>query len=179
MLVILNNDLVATPGWAWTLQHHLHDHPDVGLIGPVTTNIGNEAKIATAYTSMDEMQAEQRTLTGKVAGQTFDIAVLAFFCVAMPIEVYRQIGGLDENFGQGFFEDDDYCQRVRGVGRRIVCAEDVFIHHELSASFDKIDQEARKQLFDRNKAYYESKWGAWQRHEYRSEDHGAADTFAG
>ncbi|MFN3244067.1 MAG: glycosyltransferase [Planctomycetota bacterium] len=172
LLVILNNDLVVTPGWAWTLHHHLQDHPDVGLIGPVTNNIGNEAKIATSYTSVDEMLGEQRALTGRVAGQTFDIPVLAFFCVAMPFDVYRQVGGLDENFGQGFFEDDDYCQRVRGIGRRIVCAEDVFIHHELSASFDKIDQEARRRLFERNKAYYESKWGPWQRHEYRSRNSG-------
>lgn len=172
LLVILNNDLVVTPGWAWTLHHHLKDHPDVGLIGPVTNNIGNEAKIATSYETMEEMQSEQRALTGKASGQTFDIGVLAFFCVAMPLEVYRQVGGLDENFGQGFFEDDDYCQRVRGVGRRIVCAEDVFIHHELSASFDKIDQEARKRLFEKNKAYYESKWGPWKAHECRARNSG-------
>ena len=172
LLVILNNDLVVTPGWAWTLHHHLQDHPDIGLIGPVTNNIGNEAKIATAYTTIDEMLSEQRALTGKAAGMSFEIPVLAFFCVAMPRDVYRLVGGLDEQFGTGFFEDDDYCQRVRRVGRRIVCAEDVFVHHELSASFDKIDQQARQRLFDENRAYYESKWGPWQRHEYRSRNSG-------
>ena len=95
------------------------------------------------------------------------LPVLAFFCVAMPLDVYRSVGGLDENFGTGFFEDDDYCQRVRALDRRLVCAEDVFVHHELSASFDRIDQGERQRLFERNKEYYESKWGPWQRHEYR------------
>ena len=167
MLVILNNDIVVTPGWAATLHRHLQHDASIGLIGPVTNNIGNEAKIDTAYESLEAMQPEQRSLTGRSAGKIFDIRVLAFFCVAMPRDVFKHIGALDENFGTGFFEDDDYCQRVRQLNRRIVCAEDVFVHHELSASFGKLPSADRQHLFDRNKAYYESKWGPWQRHVYR------------
>ena len=167
LLVILNNDLVVTPGWTATLRAHLRADPRIGLIGPVTNNIGNEARIDTRYQDLADMPREQRTRTAAAAGRSFDIPVLAFFCVAMPLDVYRQVGGLDENFGTGFFEDDDYCQRVRRLGRRLVCAEDVFVHHELSASFARIDQGARQALFERNRRYYESKWGPWQRHEYR------------
>lgn len=167
VLVILNNDIVVTPGWLRTLHNHLRRDPSIGLIGPVTNNIGNEARIETAYRDLLAMQSEQVRLTGAAAGITFEIPVLAFFCVAMPRDVYAEVGGLDANFGTGFFEDDDYCQRVRKLGRRIVCAEDVFVHHELSASFDKIDQAERARLFERNRAYYESKWGPWQRHAYR------------
>ena len=168
LLVILNNDIVVTPGWATTMQRHLQSDPLIGLIGPVTNNIGNEAKIDTAYTSLEDMLPEQRSRTGLAAGKNFDIHVLAFFCVAMPGDVYERVGPLDENFGTGFFEDDDYCQRVRQLDRRIVCAEDVFVHHELSASFSKLPDATRQELFDRNRVYYESKWGPWQRHTYRA-----------
>jgi GT2 family glycosyltransferase len=167
LLVILNNDLVVTPGWLRTLDRHLRRDPTIGLLGPVTNNIGNEARIATAYADLDAMEAEQAAYTGAHAGRTFELPVLAFFCVAMPRAVFEEVGGLDERFGTGFFEDDDYCQRVRAGGRRVVCAEDVFVHHELSASFDRIDQDARRALFERNRAYYESKWGPWQPHRYR------------
>ncbi len=105
--------------------------------------------------------------------------MLAFFCVAIPRDVYAAVGGLDTNYGQGFFEDDDYCQRVRALGRRIVCAEDVFVHHELSASFDRIDQNARRELFERNRAYYESKWGPWQHHAYRDRGRGEGGAAVG
>jgi len=179
LLVILNNDLVVTPGWTATLRRHLRNDPRIGLIGPVTNNIGNEARIATAYTDLAAMPLEQRLRTAGAAGRSFDIRVLAFFCVAMPLDVYRQVGGLDENFGTGFFEDDDYCQRVRKLGRRLVCAEDVFIHHELSASFARIDQGERQALFERNRAYYETKWGPWQRHEYRPQDGNGGKSAAG
>lgn len=179
LLVILNNDLVVTPGWTTTLRAHLRQDPRIGLIGPVTNNIGNEARIDTAYVDVADMPKEQRARTAAAAGRRFDIPVLAFFCVAMPLDVYRQVGGLDENFGTGFFEDDDYCQRVRRLGRRLVCAEDVFVHHELSASFARIDQGERKALFERNRAYYESKWGPWQRHEYRPKPAAGDQSAAG
>ena len=169
VLVILNNDLVVTPGWARTLATHLRRDPSIGLIGPVTNNIGNEARVPTSYTDMPGMAAEAAAITGGNAGVLFDIPVLAFFCVAMPRDVYAQVGDLDPAFGTGFFEDDDYCQRVRRLGRRIVCAEDVFVHHELSASFGKVDPTERARLFERNKAYYESKWGPWQPHAFRRE----------
>lgn len=174
VLVILNNDIVVTPGWTRTIAHHLARDTTIGLIGPVTNNIGNEARIQTSYTDLVGMQTEQAMLTGEQAGNRLELPVLAFFCVAMPRDVYDQIGDLDANFGTGFFEDDDYCQRVRAIGRRIVCAEDVFVHHELSASFSKIDQGERARLFERNRAYYESKWGPWQQHAYRERNRGKA-----
>ena len=124
------------------------------------------------------MQQEQAALTGAAAGRKFEIDVLAFFCVAMPAEVVRTVGELDENFGTGFFEDDDYCRRVRASGRRLVCAEDVFVHHELSASFARVDASARRELFERNRAYFESKWGPWKQHTYRTDGKGRAGESA-
>ncbi|PIE23854.1 MAG: group 2 family glycosyltransferase [Planctomycetota bacterium] len=168
LLVILNNDIVVTPGWLRTMHRHFREQPELGLLGPVTNNIGNEARIVTGYErDLEAMQEEQRAYTASHAGRSFELAVLAFFCVAIPRDVYETVGDLDENFGMGFFEDDDYAQRVRQIGRRVLCAEDVFVHHELSASFGKIDQGARRELFERNRAYYESKWGAWEPHSYR------------
>jgi GT2 family glycosyltransferase len=74
---------------------------------------------------------------------------------------------MDEAFGIGFFEDDDYCRRVERAGYGIACAEDVFVHHHLSASFDKLGADRKRQLFERNKVIYEAKWGPWVPHEYR------------
>ena len=48
-----------------------------------------------------------------------------------------------------------------------VCAEDVFVHHQLSASFSKLPDDTLKQLFDKNKRIYEQKWGEWVPHKYR------------
>ena len=167
LLVILNNDTYVTPGWLVDLTRHLRKDPNLGLVGPVTNNIGNEAKIDIQYADMQEMQDAARAYTSSRAGERLDLPVVAFFCVAMPRTVYEKVGGLDERFGLGFFEDDDYCQRVRKAGLRVAVAEDVFVHHHLSASFDQIDRQRRQALFERNKALYEEKWGPWTPHRHR------------
>lgn len=165
-LVLLNNDTYVTPGWVRTMFKHLQRDPGIGLIGPVTNNIGNQAKIQTSYSNMEEMLLETGRYTRSHIGQLFPLQTAAFFCVMLPRSVYQQVGDLDEVFGRGFFEDDDYCRRIEQLGLRIVCAEDVFIHHHLSASFNKVRSSDRQALFEQNKATYEAKWGPWVPHNY-------------
>lgn len=166
-LVLLNNDTRVTPGWLRTMLAHVRQDASIGIVGPVTNNIGNEARIETDYDDEAGMLRAARNHTLRHAGELMELRTVAFFCVMIPRRVYDRIGGLDEDFGVGFFEDDDYCRRIEQLGLRVVCAEDVFVHHHLSASFNKLGSGQKKDLFDRNKAIYEAKWGEWVPHRYR------------
>ncbi len=166
-LTLLNNDTHVTPGWIRTLIKHLQRDATLGLIGPVTNNIGNQAKIDISYNGMKEMLIKSAEYTRRHIGETYPLRTAAFFCVMMSRSTYELVGPLDEAFGRGFFEDDDYCRRIEQLGLRIVCAEDVFIHHQLSASFNKLKQKDKQQLFQDNKKIYEEKWGTWIHHEHR------------
>ncbi len=166
-LVVLNNDTVVTAGWIKGLIRHLQDNKEIGIIGPITNNIGNEAKVSTGYDRLEDMPAEAAQMTRARMGEWFEINTLAFFCVMFPRSTYEQIGGLCEEYGLGFFEDDDYCRRVQRRGMRAACAEDVFVHHHLSASFDTLGAKKKQALFEKNRAIYESKWGSWVPHTYR------------
>lgn len=169
-LVLLNNDTYVTPGWVSTLYRHLKRDATLGIIGPVTNNIGNEARIQIHYSTMEEMISESQKYTRAHIGQLHKLHTAAFFCVMLPRSIYEKVGPLDEAFGRGFFEDDDYCRRIQLLGYSVACAEDVFIHHHLSASFSKLRSADRQALFEQNKAIYEAKWGAWIPHNYRSEE---------
>ncbi len=168
-LVLLNNDTHVTSGWVRTMMMHLKRDPSVGLIGPITNNIGNEAKIKIEYENMGEMLSKSSSYCRKHIGKVFPLKTVAFFCVMMSRATFEDVGPLDEAFGQGFFEDDDYCRRVEALGLGVCCAEDVFIHHELSASFDKLKKQDRRKLFEHNKKVYEAKWGKWVPHRLREE----------
>jgi len=168
-LILLNNDTIVTNGWVRTFVNHFKQNPDIGLLGPITNNIGNEARVQTSYQKNEDMPREAFLITRASAGELFDIPVVAFFCCILPRAVYEEVGLLDENFGRGYFEDDDYCQRVRKCGYRICCTSDVFIHHHLSAGFKLLDSGQKNALFHENLKYYESKWGAWSPHRYRDE----------
>ena len=148
-------------------MNHLRRDPSIGIIGPVTNNIGNESMIPLPRGSVDLTCFMARRYNLDHGMEAYPLRIAAFFCVMLPREVYESIGGLDEQFVPGFFEDDDYCLRLGQAGYRIACAEDVFVYHELSASFDQLALAKRAAIFERNKALFEAKWGPWIPHQYR------------
>ena len=166
-VVILNNDTYVTRGWLHGLIRHLQNDDTLGVVGPVTNNIGNEARIDIDYADMDAMAAAAEDHTFNHSRKLLPLDVAAFFCAAIRGDVLERVGLLDERFGIGFFEDDDYCRRVREATYTVAVAEDVFVHHHLSASFNEMDREKRKALFEKNRRLYEDKWGEWEPHRYR------------
>lgn len=168
VVVLLNNDTYVTPGWLSGLVGHLRRNPALGIVGPVTNNIGNEARIDVSYGDMQQMRTVTRRWTARHPRMLTASRVVAFFCCAIPRDVIEKVGLLDEAFGQGFFEDDDYCQRIQAIGREVAIADDIFVHHHLSASFSLLREERRRELFECNRAIYERKWGRWTPHGYRA-----------
>lgn len=168
-LVFLNNDTVVTRGWLEGLIRHLKDD-NVGMVGPVTNASGNETCILVDYQDLTGLDEFAERYTQAHTGQAFEIEMLPFLCVALKREVYEKIGPLDERFNVGMFEDDDYAIRLKQKGLRLLCAEDVFIHHWGSASFGRFTQPHYRKIFTENLRKFEEKWGtAWQPHLYRPE----------
>ena len=157
-LVLLNNDTVVPRGWLGRLLRHL-DNPEIGLIGPVTNFTGNEAKVEVDYRTAAEMETFADALMRLNEGRLADIHMLAMFCVAFRRDTYNKVGMLDEQFGIGMFEDDDYSLRVKKCGLRVVCAADVFVHHVGQATFKELIRNGKyNDLFAENRRRFESKW---------------------
>lgn len=166
-IVLLNNDTVVTPGWLSRLVYHASEE-DTGLIGPVTNNIGNESKISIDYKTLREMEDKALDYTSSHWGEKLELERIAAFCWIKRADVYKKIGELDKRFFPAFFEDDDYCLRIRNSGYKIYCAEDVFIHHELGSSTTKEKPKQYQIFFEQNKKKFEKKWGIkWQPPQYR------------
>jgi len=134
-LCLLNNDTVVTRGWLSTLIGHLRKTPELGMIGPVSNMVGNEAKIPVGYAEIAKMPPWAAAHCRQHDGETVPIIMLGFFCVVLCREVYEKVGELDEQFGTGYFEDTDYCCRVRRQGYELRYALDAFVHHWQGASF--------------------------------------------
>lgn len=159
VFVILNNDTVVTRGCLTTLVRHLAADPKLGLVGPVTNAIANAAKVDAGYANVEALPAWAADWTRAHDREAFDIPMLALFCTALPRRVYTEVGPLDERFGAGLFEDDDYNRRVREKGYGVRCARDAFVHHWQMASFRTMGKDEYFALYAENKRKFEEKWG--------------------
>lgn len=167
-LVLLNNDVQVTPGWLERLLYRARQ-TGVGLVGPVTNNIGNESKINIKYdpTNRKDLETKAADYTYAHWGEDLTLSNLAAFAWMKPRLVYQQLGGLDERFGIGLFEDDDYSLRLKSMNYNLLVAEDAFVHHTGGASTNWHSPKYQK-LFEANKAKFEKKWGRkWVAHRYR------------
>jgi GT2 family glycosyltransferase len=159
-LVLLNDDVVLPHGWLAPLLGAIGD-PAVGLAGPTTNRIGTEAEVDCAYRTLAELDACAARRAREQRGERCDQRTAAMFCVALRREVFEHVGPLDEDFGVGLLEDDDYAQRVRAAGLRVVCAEDAFVHHFGEASFGALVRSGeRDRLLRVNRTRFEAKHGA-------------------
>lgn len=169
-LVILNNDVFLTDGWITDLVAHFRADPKLGILGPVTNSCGNESVVYIGeYGNMEKMAVLARNYTHSHRRQRTELGTVNFFCAMIPRCVWEEVGELDESFGTGLFEDDDYAMRVRAAGYRVACAEDVFVHHHHSASFNGLPAGEYDRLFERNRRHFEEKWGRWTAPVFREE----------
>lgn len=158
VLLLLNNDTWVSEGWLTGLSASLREDCSIGLVGPVSNAVGNEQKIFTGGGAPAEILSEGAAWVRHSRGDTFETERLGFFCVALRRETADTVGLLDEAFDLGFYEDDDYCLRVRKAGYRLVCREDVFVYHRGSSSFGKTPRKTRE-LLKKNHRLLERKFG--------------------
>ncbi len=85
-------------------------------------------------------------------------AKLSGFCLLLKRAVYDKIGGLDERFGLGLFDDDDLAERARRAGFELAVAHDLFVHHFGSRTFLGNGIDIGK-LLDENARRFADKWG--------------------
>ncbi len=159
-LCILNNDTVVTRGWLGALVRHLERDPDLGMVGPSTNEIANEARVDVGYRELRHLDSWARGFTRARSGRSDPIPMLAMFCALLSREVFERVGRLDERFEIGMFEDDDYGRRLAAEGLRLAVARDSFVHHAGRGSFRALPDEEYQRIFRDNRRRYEEKWGA-------------------
>jgi hypothetical protein len=76
----------------------------------------------------------------------------------MKRAVYEAIGGLDEQFGLGLFDDDDLAERARRAGFELAVAHDLFVDHFGSRTFTGAGIDPEK-LLSENGRKFAAKWG--------------------
>lgn len=141
-VVLLNNDVIVTEGWLEKLLRAFDRVPNLGVSAPRSNKIAGDQIVSdAAYDGIDGMHEFARIRSERYRDQGYMTDRAIGLCLCIDRRVIDEVGGIDERFGVGNFEDDDFCMRVRAAGYRIFVCDDVFIHHFGSQTFaaNKVD----------------------------------------
>lgn len=156
--LLLNNDTVVTPDWLSGLHEVLSRYPDAGIIGPMTNSASGVQVVAdVGYDNLDVLPAWAMQFRENNRYRAIPQRRIVGFCMLFHRELVDKIGLLDESFGSGNYEDDDYCLRAELAGYRNLIAGDVFIHHVGGASFSGNNVQYTKAMRD-NRQLFKEKW---------------------
>ncbi len=157
-LVLLNNDVVVTPGWLTGLIECHRAEPLVGVVGPLTNNASGIQGLGNIESGgMELLDSFARSFRVHHRYRRVASRRLVGFCMLFSRTLYQEIGGLDERFGTGNFEDDDFCLRAAIAGYRNLIAGDVYVHHHGSVSFKGANVDYRAVLTG-NWSLFREKW---------------------
>ena len=149
ILVFLNTDTVpCQPGWLEALLDPF-DEADVLATGPVSNGtrppqlvLSELPRWRRGLRRLDPSVARQarRFLAevrrnGALDRPAFDVTTLTGFCLAVRRTAFERVGGFDERFAVGSYEDDEICRQLVALGGRLTVVPGAFVFHRGQRTF--------------------------------------------
>ena len=158
-LIILNNDVLVTDGWVEGLLAPFGRLPGLGMTAPRSNRVaGSQQLEIVSYTTNEEYQIFAQQMRKEFSGTGWLTDRAIGFCLCIDRRVITEVGGFDEGYAVGNFEDDDFSLRVRSAGYKILICDDVVIHHFGSKTFTA-NNINYSDTMQRNWARFSEKWG--------------------
>jgi len=167
VLVLLNNDIdVIDPGWLAELVGQAL-RPEVGAVGakllyPDDTvqhagmTLGNGSFGAHLY----RHAAGDDPGHGGMLATRRRVSAVTGACLAIRRNVYRQVGGIEEEHLRVTGSDVDLCLRVRAQGLAVICTPHALLHHRERASRGVDATPEHRARVAAERAYLLQRWGA-------------------
>ena len=142
LMLHLNNDVEAiTPGWLEQMQGWL-TVPDIGVVGPKLLYPDGAIQHAGVMVVPGLFTPEHlfHRLPNDDPGYQWlphrlrNVSAVTGACVLTRTELFRDVGGFDDEHLPVQFNDIDYCLRVSACGKRIVYEPAAVLCHRTSAS---------------------------------------------
>jgi GT2 family glycosyltransferase len=138
-VVLLNADTRVFAGGLTELWDVAHASPDIGTVTALSNNatIFSYPHASRRAETLEDISWEDLAAIAieRNRGGTVDVPTGHGFCLFIKREVLRRIGQLDEAFGRGYGEENDFCARAADLGYRNVAASGVLVLHHESISF--------------------------------------------
>lgn len=178
-IVILNPDTVMLDGFFDSVISYMETNPDVGVLGPKILNgdgtvQGSARRFPTALTGIfgrnslltrffpNNPFTRANVLTSRSDGRNpMEVDWVSGACMVARRKAVEEVGLLDERFFM-YWEDADWCRRMREKGWKVVYFPSALVVHYVGVSSDRL---LIRSIFEFHKSSYRlfdkyfKKWG--------------------
>jgi GT2 family glycosyltransferase len=161
-VILLNNDTLPLYGWLEPLLRTFRDHPDAGAVGGKLVYPDGRLQEAGGVVFADGSAANfgkgDYELDAPLYNYLREVDYVSGALLATPRALFSQLGGLDTRYRPIYYEDTDYCFRLRKKGYKVLYQpESVVIHLEgVTCGTDPSSGQKRNQVV--NRAKFERRW---------------------
>jgi len=131
-ILFLNNDTEVTKGWLREMVKIAKSKEEIGIVGPrFLFPDGRIQKNCYKYRyGFSHSLAPDKIM---------EVDCVTAACMLIKRRVIEKIGLLDESYYPIYFEDVDYCFRVKKAGFKIICTPNSIVYHHKGVTMEKLD----------------------------------------
>ncbi|MBC8718493.1 glycoside hydrolase family 99-like domain-containing protein [Ochrobactrum sp. Marseille-Q0166] len=148
IVTLLNSDTIVPLNWAVRTQQCFLNHPELGILGPMSNAASYQSVPAFQSTST---QTAVNELPRGVSVQDVDnfcayvahdypvsyVPLVHGFCFTITRRCIDEVGCFDEElFPEGYGEETDYCFRAADAGFALGVSTDIYVFHSKSKSYE-------------------------------------------
>lgn len=159
LLLILNNDTVVTPGALATMADALDE--GVGAVTPRYVGFDGVTLEMGGY--VFEGGWGWQLLRGFKPPQyltrtRFEADYGSAACLLTPRKLFVASGGFDQTYAPAYYEDTDYCFRIRSSGLRVVVEPRAVVYHFEGATAGRDVATGLKRLQEEHRGVFADRW---------------------
>jgi len=160
-LIFLNNDTLVKPGWMENLLATFREHGNVGIAGSKLVYPTGELQEAGGIIWEDASGwnwGKGQNADHPIYNFVRDVDYISGASLMIPTELWKEIGGFNEELEKAYYEDADLCFKVREMGYRVVYQpSSVVVHIEGLSSGTDLNAGAKQyQLV--NQKIFKERW---------------------
>lgn len=149
-VLLINSDVVVVERWLERLLTCADSDTNIASVNPLTNHASQISIPIAPGANFISMDRAVRQISHR---QYPDVVTGVGFCMLLRRSALDKVGLFDEIYGQGYCEESDLCMRLTTKGYRTVVADDVYVFHKGSASFNNRDER-----YLNNRKIFDSRW---------------------
>ncbi len=153
---LLNNDAMITANTVNLLKKALYSSDDIGAAGSYANLAGNRQQKDMEFPEIDDYLRYGNGIDIYEEDTYIERVRLSGFAMLIRRKLWDDIGGFDEDFVPGYFEDDSLSMEIARRGYRMIAVKNSFVYHAGSMSFSKTDFSEYEQ---KNLRLFKDKYG--------------------